>query len=48
MILQTIASGFNLLGLSPHLTLACWGLILLLVIAVKRLWEWRAERRRSA
>ncbi|MEO6394338.1 MAG: ABC transporter permease [Devosia sp.] len=45
LILQTIASGFNLLRLSPQLTLACWGLILLLVIALKRFWEWRTERR---
>ena len=44
LILQTIASGFNLLRLSPQLTLACWGLILLLVIALKRLWEWRTEK----
>ena len=46
LILQTIASGFNLIGLSPQLTLACWGLILLLVIAAKRLWEWRSSRSR--
>ena len=36
-ILQVIASGFNLMGLSPHLALASWGLILLLVMAAKRL-----------
>jgi simple sugar transport system permease protein len=35
-ILQTIASGFNLMNLSPHLGLASWGFILLLVMAVKR------------
>ena len=35
-ILQVIASGFNLMGLSPHLALASWGLILLLVMATKR------------
>lgn len=39
VILQTIASGFNLLGLSPQLTLASWGIILLLVIAARRLGE---------
>jgi simple sugar transport system permease protein len=40
-ILQTIASGFNLLGFSQHLTLALWGLTLLLVMAAKRLsWLW--------
>lgn len=35
-ILQVVASGFNLLNVSPHLSLASWGLILLLVMAVKR------------
>ncbi len=35
-ILQVVASGFNLLNVSPHLALASWGLILLLVMAVKR------------
>jgi len=35
-ILQTIASGFNLAGVNPQLALAFWGLILLLVMAVKR------------
>ena len=30
-----IASGFNLMGLSPHLALASWGRILLLVVAIK-------------
>ena len=34
VILQVISSGFNLLGLSTHLTLAIWGGILLLVMAV--------------
>jgi simple sugar transport system permease protein len=37
LILQVIASGFNLMDLSPHLALACWGLILILVIAARRL-----------
>jgi simple sugar transport system permease protein len=36
VILQVISSGFNIIGLSPQLALACWGLILLLVMAVKR------------
>ena len=36
-ILQAISSGFNLLDISPHLTLASWGFILLLVMAAKRL-----------
>ncbi len=35
-ILQVVASGFNLMNVSPHLGLASWGIILLLVIAVKR------------
>ena len=36
-ILQMISSGFNLLGISEHLTLALWGLTLLAVMAVKRI-----------
>jgi simple sugar transport system permease protein len=35
VVLQVIASGFNLLGLSQHLTLAIWGLTLVAVMAVK-------------
>ena len=35
-ILQTISSGFNLLGLSAQFTLALWGVTLILVMAVKR------------
>ena len=35
-ILQIIASGFNLMNVSPHLALASWGLILIFVMAVKR------------
>ncbi|WP_181176484.1 ABC transporter permease [Mesorhizobium sp. B2-3-5] len=37
VILQVIASGFNIIGLSPHLALTAWGLILLFVVAAKRL-----------
>ena len=37
LILQTISSGFNLLGLSQHLTLALWGFTLVVVMAAKRL-----------
>jgi simple sugar transport system permease protein len=45
-ILQTIASGFNLMDLSPHLALASWGFILLLVMAAKRLRiSWNARPR---
>ena len=35
IVLQVIASGFNILGLSPHLALASWGGILLLAVALK-------------
>jgi ribose/xylose/arabinose/galactoside ABC-type transport system permease subunit len=35
-ILQVVASGFSLMNVSPHLALASWGLLLLLVMAVKR------------
>jgi simple sugar transport system permease protein len=35
-ILQVVASGFNLMNVSPHLALASWGAILLLVMAIKR------------
>jgi simple sugar transport system permease protein len=34
-VLQVISSGFNLMGLSQHLTLAIWGLTLIAVMAVK-------------
>jgi simple sugar transport system permease protein len=45
-ILQSIASGFNLMNLSPHLALASWGFILLLVMAAKRLrLSWHARPR---
>jgi simple sugar transport system permease protein len=45
-ILQTIASGFNLMSLSPHLALASWGFILLLVMAAKRFrLSWQARPR---
>jgi simple sugar transport system permease protein len=35
-MLQVIASGFNLMNVSPHLALASWGVILLVVMTVKR------------
>lgn len=38
IILQVIASGFNIMGLSPHLALTSWGLMLLLVVGIKRIW----------
>jgi len=34
-VLQVISSGFNLLGLSQHLTLAIWGLTLIAVMGFK-------------
>ncbi len=37
VVLQVVATGFNLLGLSSHLASALWGLILLGVIAVNRM-----------
>lgn len=46
-ILQTISSGFNLLGLSAQLTLALWGMTLVFVMAVKRLWTVVRERPRG-
>jgi simple sugar transport system permease protein len=42
-ILQTIASGFNLMNISPHLALASWGFILLLVMATRRFATWQAR-----
>jgi simple sugar transport system permease protein len=45
LILQVISSGFNLLGLSQHLTLAIWGLTLIGVMAVKTLaGAWSSRR----
>ena len=49
-ILQTISSGFNLMGLSQQLSLALWGVTLLVVMAVKRVWghlEMRPHRRKA-
>lgn len=46
-ILQTISSGFNLLGLSAQLTLALWGMTLIFVMGVKRLWAVLKERSRG-
>ncbi|MEN3203205.1 MAG: ABC transporter permease [Atribacterota bacterium] len=37
IVLQVVATGFNLLGLSSHLASALWGLILLGVIAINRM-----------
>lgn len=47
VVLQVIASGFNLLGLSQHLTLAIWGLTLIATMAVKFLLAPKGRARRS-
>ena len=47
LILQTISSGFNLLGFSQHLTLALWGFTLIAVMAAKRLTGVLVTRYRS-
>lgn len=47
LILQTISSGFNLLGFNQHLTLALWGLTLIAVMAAKRFTSVLATRYRS-
>jgi simple sugar transport system permease protein len=47
-ILQTIASGFNLMNISSHLALASWGFILLLVMAAKRFAAIRQARPRRS
>ena len=46
LILQTISSGFNLLGFSQHLTLAIWGFTLIVVMAAKRITSAYATRYR--
>lgn len=48
IVLQVIASGFNIMGLSPHLALASWGLILLVVIAINRVRLWWRHWRSTA
>ena len=47
LILQTISSGFNLLGFSQHLTLALWGFTLIAVMAAKRITGVLVTRYRS-
>lgn len=44
-VLQVISSGLNQLGVSPHLTLAIWGLTLIGVMAVRSLVAALAARR---
>jgi simple sugar transport system permease protein len=45
VVLQVISSGLNLLGFSAHLTIALWGVILIVVISLHHLRSWvgRAE-----
>lgn len=46
IILQMISSGLNLMGVSNFLTIAIWGIILLLVMVVKFLLEKNSQKRR--
>jgi simple sugar transport system permease protein len=46
LVLQVISSGCNLLGMSEFLTLAIWGLTLILVMAAQTAWRaWQARPR---
>jgi simple sugar transport system permease protein len=45
VILQVVSSGFNLMGMNPFLTVALWGMILILVMVIKFLLEQRAHKR---
>jgi simple sugar transport system permease protein len=45
VILQVVSSGFNLMGMNAFLTVALWGIILILVMVVKFLLEQRAQKR---
>ncbi len=47
IILQTISSGFNLMGLSTQLSLTLWGVTLIMVMVVKRVWADYSSRARS-
>lgn len=48
IILQMISSGLNLLGISNFLTLALWGIVLIIVMIIKFITENRGARRRTA
>lgn len=52
IVLQVIATGLNLLNVSPHFSLAMWGVVLIVVLAVKffrtRYLQRRASRRSAA
>ncbi|GAB4549036.1 MAG: ABC transporter permease [Anaerolineae bacterium] len=47
IILQFVSSGLNLLGVSNFLTIAMWGMIIILVFAVNYLTERYRERRQT-
>jgi len=46
LVLQVMSSGLNLLGFSTHLTVALWGIILILILSLHhvRIWIQRTER----
>jgi simple sugar transport system permease protein len=48
IILQFVSSGLNLLGVSNFLTIAIWGMIIILVFVVNYLTERYRERRQTA
>ena len=48
VILQLVASGLNLLGVSAFLTIAIWGMILILVMVLNYMSQRYHERRRMA
>lgn len=45
-VLQVISSGFNQVGLSPYLTAAIWGLVLIGVVTAQTLWASLRSTRR--
>ena len=47
-ILQIVSSGLNLMGISNFLTLALWGIILILVMVIKFLIDHFQQKRRLA
>jgi simple sugar transport system permease protein len=47
VILQIISSGLNLMGISNFLTLALWGIVLILVMVIKYVIDSQASKRRT-
>lgn len=47
IVLQVISSGLNLLGFSTHLTIALWGVILIMVISLHHLRTWLGKAQAS-